>query len=95
MQLQNFLEDVLHMLLVKRLQYMNIFSSPNFLKSCDQKMITGTLKPKGEPEKLNVRMWLLYTSAVILCIVRECIFTKMTLKLLNSSTAILKRSGPR
>ena len=57
-------------------------------------MNTGTVKPKGEPKNVNVRMWLLCISTVILHIVRECIFTKMTLKLLNSSTAILKRSSP-
>ena len=34
MQLQNFLEDVLRIFLVKRLHYMNIFSSLNFLENC-------------------------------------------------------------
>jgi len=58
-------------------------------------MNTGTVKPKGGSEKINVRMRLLRISTVILCIVRECILNKMTLKLLNSSTAILRRSSPR
>ena len=52
-------------------------------------MNTGTVKPKRKPEKVTVRMWLLHISTIILCIVRECIFTRMTLKLLDSSTAIL------
>jgi len=70
-----------------------IFFPPRiFLKTVGQKMNMGTVKPKREPEKVNVRMWLLHISAIILCIVRECIFTKITLKLLNSSTAVLKRS---